>query len=120
MDALDVFELSCSHCARSFHVCRSDYRGQEYCSDECRELAQGAIRRLANARHQRSDEGRRDHAEHQRASVARKQVEAQAMTDVTRQEVAPGARWSAPDDPPMLATSTLEVDGRADADDVHG
>ena len=43
-----------------------DYRGQEYCSDDCRELEQAALRRLANAKHQRSDEGRPDHAEHRR------------------------------------------------------
>ena len=54
MDELDVFELSCSHCGETFHVCRRDYRGQGYCSEPCRELAQGAIRRRANAKHQRS------------------------------------------------------------------
>jgi hypothetical protein len=50
-------------------VCRADYRGQGYCGEECRERERAALRRLANARHQRSVEGRDDHAAHQRALV---------------------------------------------------
>jgi hypothetical protein len=94
MDELVVFELTCSYCAKKFVVCRPDYRGQGYCKDVCRELEQAALRRLANAKHQRSEEGRRDHAAHQRALVTRKRAEAQAVTDVSRQEVAPGVAFA--------------------------
>jgi len=120
MDELVVFELTCSYCAKTFVVCRPDYRGQGYCKDVCRELGQAALRRLANAKHQRSEEGRRDHAEHQRALVTRKRAEAQAVTDASRQKVAFRAEWSAPDDPPMLTTSKVAADGEADADEIHG
>jgi hypothetical protein len=89
-----------------FVVCRPDYRGQRYCKDVCRRLGPPALRRRANAKHQRSEEGRRDHAEHQRALVTRKRAEAQAVTDTSRQKVAPRAEWSAPEDPPMLTVRT--------------
>src|SRR6185436_5900192 len=120
MDELVVFALSCSYCGKTFVVCRPDYRGQGYDTDVCRELEQAALRRLANAKHQRSEEGRRDHAEHQRALVTRKQAEAQEVTDVSRQKVATGDEWSAPDDPLLLTTSKGAADGKADADEIHG
>ena len=105
MDELIVFRLGCGGCRKGFVVCRPDYRGQGYCNDACRELEQAAIHRRATARHQRSDEGRRDHAAHQRASKARKRVESGAMTDVSRRKVASRAEWSAPDDPIPCAAS---------------
>src|SRR5215475_2646840 len=114
MDELVVFELTCDYFTKKFAVCRPDYRGQGYCKDVCRELEQSALRRLANAKHQRSEEGRRDHAQHQRTLMTRKRAEAQAVTDVSRQKVAPRAEWSAPDDPPMLTTSKAAADGEAD------
>src|SRR5262245_18578383 len=120
MDELVAFELTCSYCRKTFVVCRPDYRGQSYCKDVCRELEQSALRRPANAKHQRSEEGRRDHAEHQRALATRKQAGAQAVTDASRQKVALRAEWSAPDDPPTLTTSKVAADGEADADEIHG
>src|SRR4051794_16786970 len=120
MDELLVFELGCGRCGRSFHVRRPDYRGQGYCSEDCRELEQAALRRMANARHQRSDEGRQDHAAHQRTLKARKHAKAEAVTDVSRQKVAPHAEWFAPESPVPLAASAPEADGNTDADDLPG
>src|SRR5215475_10848583 len=120
MDELLVFELDCGCCGRRFHVCRPDYRGQGYCSEDCRKFEQAALRRRANARHQRSDEGRQDHAAHQRTSKARKYAEAEAVTDVSRQKVAPRAEWFAPESPVPLAASVPEADGNTDADDLPG
>src|ERR1051325_6521940 len=120
MDELVVFALTCSYCWETFVVCRPDYRGQGYCTDVCGELEQTALRRLANARHQRSEEGRQDHAEQQRALMTRKRAEAQAVTDVSRQKVAPCAEWFVPADPIPLAVSAPEADGNTDADDIPG
>jgi hypothetical protein len=120
MDELVVFKLGCGGCRKGFVVCRPDYRGQGYCNDACRELEQAALRRLRNARHQRSDEGRQDHAAHQRTAMARKHAEDEAMTDAGRQKVAPRAEWSAPDDPIPLAESATEAGGTTDADDLQG
>ena len=58
-------------CGAVFYICRSCYRGQAYCGDECRAPAQRRQRRTANAKHQRSPEGRLDHRDHQRAYRAR-------------------------------------------------
>ena len=115
-----VFELVCGGCAGRFRVCRPDYRGQGYCNKVCRKLEQAALRRLTNARHQRSDEGRQDHAAHQRTSMARKRSEGEAMTDVSRQKLAPRAEWSEPEDPISLATSVPAANGNTDADDLQG
>jgi hypothetical protein len=115
MDELVVFELSCGRCATKFHIWEHDYRGQGYCSEGCRDLEQASQHRLANAKHQRSDEGRRDHADHQRASAARRCAEGKALTDVSRQEVASRAQCLPPQDPIPLAASGPEADGRMDA-----
>src|SRR3954471_82664 len=117
MDEFVIFELRCGRCLTTFFVCRPDYRGQVYCSAECSELEEAALHRAANTRHQRSDEGRQDHAAHQRALVERKRAETQALTGEGRQEVAPRAQWSPPKGPMSLTTSGPEVDGRANADD---
>ncbi len=106
MDELDAFALSCGHYAREFLVCRPHYRGQGYCGTGCRDDEQAAIRRRTNAHHQRTAEGRGDHAAHQRALVARKRVESWAATDVRGQEVASRARCSTPDDAPLPVTRT--------------
>ena len=58
-------------CGAVFYICESCYRGQAYCGDECRAPAQRRQRRTANAKHQRSPEGRLDHRDHQRAYRAR-------------------------------------------------
>src|SRR5262245_45248868 len=120
MDELVVFALTCSYCRKQFVVCRPDYRGQSFCKEVCRELEQSALRRLANAKHQRSEEGRRDHAEQQRTLVTRKRAEAQAVTDVSRQKVAPRAEWSPSDGPTMLTTGKVAADGEVGADEIHG
>ena len=97
-----------------------NYRGQGYCTADCRKLEQSALRRRTNAKHQRSEEGRQDHAEQQRALRTRKRAKAQAVTDVSRQKVAPRAEWLAPADPIPLAVSAPEADGNTDADEVPG
>ncbi len=54
-------------CGVLFFVCRSCYRGQRYCSRPCRQTARREQRRIANRRHQQSDDGRLDHRDRQRA-----------------------------------------------------
>jgi len=89
MDDVPVFKLSCGGCWGPFFICRRDYRGQGYCSADCRMLEQAAFRRFANAKHPRSAEDRRDHVEHQRETAARKRAEVQ---DPARGERSRGGR----------------------------
>ena len=53
-------------CPAVFYICGACYRGQAYCGARCRAPAQRQHRRDANARHQRSPEGRLDHRDRQR------------------------------------------------------
>ena len=67
-------EARCSHCGHIFYLCRQCDYGQTYCSVACRVTGQRKLRRLANQRHQRTREGRRDHADRQSIYRARKKV----------------------------------------------
>lgn len=60
-------QLFCALCGERFFVCVSCYRGQGYCSPECRRPSRVRLKREARARHQRTREGRLDHRDHQRA-----------------------------------------------------
>ena len=56
-----------SGCGVMFYICRSCYRGQVYCGDECRRRMRRQQKRRANRKHQDSPEGRLDHRDRQRA-----------------------------------------------------
>ena len=74
-DSLILREARCGFCRGVFYLCPPCDRGQIYCSNECRVPGQRNRRRLANQRHQRTREGRRDHADRQREyRAARKKV----------------------------------------------
>ena len=61
-------------CGVLFYICRSCYRGQRYCGGPCRQMARCAQRRMANRRHQQSDDGRLDHRDRQRAYRQRRRA----------------------------------------------
>ena len=71
-------------CGTVFSLCGSYYRGQAYFGDHCRATAQRHQRRQANARHQRSEEGRLDHRDRQRAYRARCRLRRVTDTPSTR------------------------------------
>ena len=48
-----------------FYICRSCYRGQVYCGDECRRRRRRQQRRRANRRYQQDPEIRGDHCQRQ-------------------------------------------------------
>ena len=52
--SVPLYDLSCAWCAKRFYVCRRDYRGQQYCSDDCRQQGSAASHRQASARYVRS------------------------------------------------------------------
>ena len=53
-------------CGAMFFICLSCYRGQTYCSGECRQKSRREQLRQANRRYQRSWEARLDHRDRQR------------------------------------------------------
>jgi hypothetical protein len=87
-DEEPLFQLICGLCRHSFFVCRRDFRGQLYCPS-CRGAGRARSRREANARHQRSAEGRLDHRDHVRAWQRRHaQGERAGVTDMGIEEFA--------------------------------
>jgi len=59
-------------CGDIFFVCPRCDQEQVYCSNFCRKLARRVQHRVANRRHQQSEEGRLDHRDRQRAYRRRK------------------------------------------------
>jgi len=53
-------------CGQMFFICLSCYRGQTYCSRECRQKSRREQLRQANRRYQQSWEARLDHRDRQR------------------------------------------------------
>ena len=49
-----------------FYICGSCFRGQVYCGERCRRRMRRQQTRIANRRHQQSQEGRLDHRDRQR------------------------------------------------------
>jgi len=78
-----------SKCGVVFWICQRCDRGQQYCSDRCREKARREQRRAANRRHQQSPEGRLDHRDRQRA-YRQRQVRARVTDQASRAPSATG------------------------------
>jgi hypothetical protein len=53
-------------CGEMFFICRPCFRGQVYCSEECRQWSRREQRRKANQRYREDPEVRRDHREQMR------------------------------------------------------
>lgn len=68
-EAVKVFGqmLKCPVCDSIFSICHSCYRGQKYCTEPCRIAARKLQARLATARYQSLDSGRKKHRLRQNA-----------------------------------------------------
>jgi len=64
----------CGFCVGVFPICRPCYRGQTYCSGDCRKPARAAQKKEARARHQQSPLGREDHRDRNRDLRLRKRA----------------------------------------------
>lgn len=58
-----VRQIHCDRCGTGFFVCQSCWRGQRYCSEECREPAQREARQGAQRRYRRTEKGKKTHRE---------------------------------------------------------
>jgi len=54
-------------CGGIFHICRSCYRGQRYCSPHCRHIARRRQLKAANLRYRKTPEARLDQRDRQRS-----------------------------------------------------
>jgi len=53
--------IRCRLCGKTFFVCRCCWRGQAYCSEQCRVAGQRKMHREAQRRYRRTDKGKRAH-----------------------------------------------------------
>ncbi len=58
-----LLQIKCNSCQQYFLLCRNCYRGQCYCCDRCRFIAQREARRRAQQRYRQTEKGRKAHSE---------------------------------------------------------
>ena len=56
-------EIQCRWCGKIFCICQSCWRGQAYCSDECRSTAKRKAHQEAQKRYRRTEKGKKAHRE---------------------------------------------------------
>jgi hypothetical protein len=103
-------EVRCRYCQELFYLCRFCDRGQAYCSENCKSIRQQSLKRGANQRHQKSREGRRDHADRQAVYRAK----CKKVTDQGRPSLTDSGKVCAPEEQtkielnPILSPSVLK------------
>ena len=58
-------ELVCKQCQKVFHICKGCYRGQVYCSSDCKITGQRENRRKAQQKYEETKKGKRGRAKRQ-------------------------------------------------------
>jgi len=53
--------VDCRECRLRFFICRRCWRGQAYCSEECRRLGRGRVHREAQKRYRQTSKGKKAH-----------------------------------------------------------
>ena len=56
-----LVEVCCRWCGKRVYVCRRCWRGQAYCSEECRRLGRGRVHREAQRRYRQTSKGKKAH-----------------------------------------------------------
>jgi len=59
MKNLLLKEITCKRCGTIFHVCKSCWRGQAYCSDACRTAAKSKAHRKTQQKYSRTINGKK-------------------------------------------------------------
>jgi hypothetical protein len=59
LESLPVgIEICCGVCSSTFVICRSCFRGQKYCSDQCKDSGYAKVRRRSRSKYEKSNLGR--------------------------------------------------------------
>ena len=62
-DAAQVRKVKCRWCGKIFFVCRCCWRGQGYCSDECRGSSKRKAHQEAQKKYRQTQKGKNQHCE---------------------------------------------------------
>jgi len=58
-----IIQFVCRCCGTFFNICRACFRGQAYCSEECRISRQRQLNREAQKRYRQTEKGKKSHQE---------------------------------------------------------
>lgn len=99
-----LIKNSCRHCDQIFYVCQSCWRGQAYCCELCRSIAQKQQRKAARKRYRQTKKGKRNHQKTERKRRGREKNEKKTET-VGDASPTPGGVYDTvpiiePDNPP--------------------
>lgn len=61
MEIVLLIRIECRHCGQIFYVCRSCWRGQAYCCQECCQAAQKESHRKAQRKYRQTSKGKEAH-----------------------------------------------------------
>lgn len=61
LEVMLVVEIRCRWCGMRFCICRRCWRGQSYCSEECRRLGRRRVHREAQRRYRQTQKGKKAH-----------------------------------------------------------
>ena len=72
---IEALRIFCGCCGRIFGICRPCYRGQRYCSDQCRTAGYQQTHREAQSNYRQRDKGKLQHCESEKRRRKRKKEE---------------------------------------------
>ena len=109
-------------CGKVFHICRSCFQGQAYCSDVCKHINRRKQCRESNRKHQESEEGRLDHNQrqqdlYQRKLEARSGVNEKNLTDQSIYPDCDGVTMNLSDSRDLRSTKTESKESQEVHDD---
>jgi hypothetical protein len=102
-------------CRAVFFICAHCDRGHRYCSARCRQQTRIQQRRSANARHQRSAEGRLDHRDRQQQYRCRRRTQLGVTDQGSLSIASPASFECGQNDEPVLEAAPPESGSSADS-----
>lgn len=58
--------VKCKRCSQQFYICNSCWRGQVYCSDECRDAAQNQAHCISQKKYRQTKKGKEAHRQQEK------------------------------------------------------
>jgi hypothetical protein len=101
-------------CLVVFFICTHCDRGHGYCSARCSQQARIQQRRMANARHQQSPEGRLDHRDRQRKYRCSQRTRLRVTDQSSLSIISPASFECGPVDISPVEIAPLQSGGNAD------